>query len=478
MSDVIGLIKNKLRIVYKPMENINLRALIFLICQLISQGLGFILAPILTRLLIPADYGRATTYVTYLAVLSIFISIQSASTINNAKMDYTEEQFKEYLSSVIGMVLLIYLGFQSLFAIFVQPLSSILGYDPWLIILMPVVALGNYGISFVTMLYIREKRAFMFMIISLTNAIFSALLSLLFIVITSGDKAVAKIVGYSIPSIVVGLLVLVVYALRGRKLYQKAYYNYAFKLSIPFFMGSLSSFLNLQSDRLMLVKLSGLNAVGIYSFAVTMALPMMTLVNALNNSWLPRFFDLYKDQKYELLNKSSKNYQLTYTFLTLGFLLISPEIITLIASSKYYGAISMVPWLVVAYYFSFMGRFPVNFMVFHKKVKSVSLSTFLSAVFTILLNWFMIPMYGALGAAITCAVTNLFIWLLFEYFARHSGIDYQLYNYWYFLVGFVVVVIAAILSQWLLGVWLVRWSMALIVGLGLLRHIKKAKGLF
>jgi O-antigen/teichoic acid export membrane protein len=54
----------------------------------ILQGIGFITAPIFTRLLTPSDYGQVAVYSAWASLCSLLVGLQTYGSIENAKIKY------------------------------------------------------------------------------------------------------------------------------------------------------------------------------------------------------------------------------------------------------------------------------------------------------------------------------------------------------------------------------------------------------
>ena len=66
---------------------------------------------------------------------------------------------------------------------------------------------------------------------------------------------------------------------------------------------------------------------------------MFTIYTALNNSWVPFFFDDMKQGRREAVSRQSKNFLELFAVLSMGFVLLVPEVYRVYASPEYWPGI-------------------------------------------------------------------------------------------------------------------------------------------
>jgi len=105
----------------------------YLISNLAVKGLGVISLPVMTRLLLPSDYGQLNVFNSYNTIL---ISILTLNCYVALGRYYYEEQndFKEFFGTSIILVLSLLFIFFIFFIIFQKKLSSLLNLPTHLII--------------------------------------------------------------------------------------------------------------------------------------------------------------------------------------------------------------------------------------------------------------------------------------------------------------------------------------------------------
>ena len=91
----------------------------------ILQGINFLTLPLYTRVLTTRDFGITSLYTAWQAVVVIFLCLQTFSTIQNAKVSFEDEEYREYNSNIVvlsfvsfAFLLLLLWDFQNLWQSF------------------------------------------------------------------------------------------------------------------------------------------------------------------------------------------------------------------------------------------------------------------------------------------------------------------------------------------------------------------------
>ena len=203
------------------------------------------------------------------------------------------------------------------------------------------------------------------------------------------------------------------------------------KYSIPLIPHMLAGFLLSAIDRIFLEQLTDLSMVGIYSLAFNIALLIQMFTESVRLSYTP-FFNETAIKQGKKANPAFARYT-TYGFLlytAAGVLLIvfSKEFITLFAADAYLKAYTLLPVIVFTnvingLYFFFMR--PLMFLKTHTKF--VSAATILSAIINIILNYFLIIRFDMLGAAwATFAAVGIKVALVYYFAQKSYPIPYEI----------------------------------------------------
>jgi O-antigen/teichoic acid export membrane protein len=324
---------------------------------------------------------------------------------------------------------------------------------------------------------IQYKQAERSTLLSLVVSISSTGLAILFLFLTSKDRYIAKIYANAIPTILVGFVIICLVFVKGRKIYDKAYWNFCLTLTLPLILHGAGGLVLSQSDRVMLQRMSGESVAGIYSFTYSVALVIDILWASFNTTWVPFYYEYKRNNQKELILLRAKNYIAVFSVLTMGFMLLSPEVYRIMAPREYWPGISLIPLIALAYYFNFLYSFPVNYEFYNAKTKLISAGTICAAIINIVCNLLLIPAYAGAGAAIATLISFIFLFMFHEIIVRFiiKNYDYHLIMY---IKGLLPVIAASAIFYIAWDFWYVRWGIGAVLGVCLVRRIIINKAIF
>lgn len=189
------------------------------------------------------------------------------------------------------------------------------------------------------------------------------------------------------------------------------------RYALPFVLYSLTNWSLSASDRLILARFCSLDELGRYGLGYTLATGMNTIVlTGVNMAYAPLFLRRAKEQEDHpaLYARDLELYTVAVGYLTLGAMLLAPEVVRIIAPSRYQGAAPIMR--VVVFAFLMLGMYLMNSLplVLHRKSSSIALGSFLAALVNAGLNVALVPRYGI----ITAAWTTVIGYLVMALFAR------------------------------------------------------------
>lgn len=449
---------------------------------IILNGVNFFTVPIFTRLLGAENYGIISLYTTWVQILTIVMGIQTCGTISTARVHIDEKEHNAYYSSILLLSCLVSAGTTVLILLFLDPIASFLQFEKIVVLLIVVQSFGSYVISFASAKFIHHKQAHLNFLVSVAVTTLSIAISLVLImgIDRYEDRYWGRIIGYVIPNAGIGVILAILIFAKGKTGYVKKYWKYCLPLCLPLVLHSLSQIILAQSDKVMLQKLLADNAaVGIYSFVFNFVHIINVIYGALNNTWVPLYYDHMKNAELELIQKRSKNYIALYTVLTMGFMLLAPEVVKLFASAEFWSGTDLIPIMTLSFYMVFLYSFPVNYEFFYKKTRVIALGTCMAGLVNIVANFFMIPVWGITGASLATMLSYVMLFVFHHLMAKFA-VREAVYHYKLrlFLPGITAVLAAAALFYLLQDFWYLRWGIGVLLGGYLLVRLYKQKSIF
>lgn len=391
---------------------------LYILGGFLLQGINFLTLPIFTRLLSVEDFGMISIYNTWLSICSIFICFQSYGSIGNAKIIYSEDEFEEYTSNLVLLSTLIFIFWIIIYFIFNKKIAFLLKFSVNIILIMLIQSFFNTIIILKTTIYIYSQKAKEKLAISFINILLNILFSILFIEYMNQPAYVGRILGGAVPTILLGVYFSISIAKKKIPKFNKKHWKFCMSLTLPIVCHSLSNIVLGTSDRLMLEKFKGFYETGLYSLIYSFGIIISLIWGSLNSAWVPWYYENMRKKNHILIKNYSQNYLKVFTIICVVFLMLSPEILKIMAPKIYWTGLSFLPLIVGGYYFNFLYSFPVNYEFYSKKTKYIGLATTGAAIINVLLNLYFIPLYGERGAALTTLIAYICMFLFHEIITR------------------------------------------------------------
>lgn len=453
------------------MRNKNKIAIYNLVSTVIIQGLAFFSGPIFSNLLGTNNYGIATVYLTWVNISSTVFSLQAGSTIALARSNFSIEEQDQYQSSVLGLATSSYIGFSLLTLLFINLLHKLISVNSYMVILCLVHGWGSYCISFANQKFTYEFKAEKNLILSISISVLSIVASIVFICLFPVDTNYwGRIIGQASVYFLIGVFLFVYIFRYGRTFVNIDYWKFTLPIAIPTIFHLLANIVLNQTDKVMLQGMVSNSAAGIYGLALTFSTVLSTIWNALNNSWVPFYYEYTKTEQIDEMKKHAKNYIELFTIITLGFMLLSREVFRFYAASSFWEGEDFIVLFSLGYYFVFLYSFPVNYEFYMKRTGTIATGTILAAIINIVLNYCFIVKFGIIGAVVA-TITSHGLQFLFHYInARRIGKESFPFSMKDFFPGCITVLTVVLFCLLVKEYWFIRWIVA--VGLGAFLVIK------
>lgn len=437
----------------------NYIAFFNILSTIIVAGVSFFTIPIFTRMLDTDGYGVVSVYEAWVQIFVIFIGLKADGSVASASANLPEDeqdsyQFSALLLSFASFVLILVIGL-----IFLDSLSAILSMSPTLTVLLIVQSFGTYLVSFFNMRYIFAKEAKKNFLMSVGICVITTLLSIGLIELLSGEGMgpVGRAAGVCIPNLVLGLALVIQLKIRSRPRFRFSYLKFCLGLSIPLVFNGLSQQLLSQSGKIAVQQVYGDSFAGIFGIGVTIASLITYIYTALNNAFVPFMYDdLAGKNPEEVKQRHFNNYFKLFTYGSISFALMAPEILKVMSTEAYWSALDFLPVLIIGKYCVFLYSFPVNYEFFRMKTKWIAFGTILAALVNVVLCIVLVPSMGLAGAAFAQLAAYLGLFVFHLCIARFILGDRN-YHVGTFFIGLVAVTSACIAYYPLADFVLIRW---------------------
>ncbi len=195
--------------------------------------------------------------------------------------------------------------------------------------------------------------------------------------------------------------------------------------SVPLIAYSTGSWVNNAADRYIVLGLCGVAVNGVYGVAYKIPAILMVFQRIFAQAWQMSATKSYKDDKSdEFFTRMYRTYN---CFMVIGcavlIILVNP-IASFMFKKEFYEAWLYVPPLLISVIFGALTGFLGSICLAHKDSKSMGIATSTGAILNVVLNFALIPHFGAMGAAVaTAASYALMCALAYRFVSKYVNID-------------------------------------------------------
>lgn len=434
----------------------------YTISTVLVKAINVITMPIYTRLLSAHDYGIASTFSSWYSLMLIICSLDLEMSIGRAKQDYGSG-LRKYVGSLqvlSGIFSILLFGMCSLFLPLISSLTE-MNYS--LLIILAVYLLISPAVSFAQANYRYEYRYKENIAIMIFISVGTVIASLGLIYVISTDKYYGKVLGSVLPTAILGIF----YWIKGFKnkilTINVNHWKYALTISAPMIIHSLSLNVLATSDRVVITKLVGADATGIYTLAYQYALLINVVMSAVNQAWQPWFHDNYYVGNYTLIKNNTKKLTVLGCFIGVGCVSLAPEMISILGPEEYSAGVWAVPPIVLGVICQFLYTNYINIELHLKKTQYASCGTVLAAIINIVLNIIFVGRYGFVAAAYTTLFSYIIL-LIAHYCITRFLLGVNLYDNKFFVIILVCVIAICIVFMLLFEFFLIRLILMCLIG--------------
>lgn len=381
----------------------------FLICTVLQRSISIITTPIFTRLLTTEEYGKYSVFLSWMGILTCFVTMYIYSGIYPQAIVKFEEERSQYSSAMQGLTIALVTAWLCVYFILFNFWNKLFSLNTPQMLAMFVIMWANAIFGFWSAEQRVEYRYRKLVIVTLIEAVLQPALCVVLILISDNDKVTGLVWGIAIATFLSYVALLIRQLLKGKVFFSKKIWSYSLKLAIPLIPHYISTVLLNSSDRIMIQKLVGDGQAGIYNLAYTVSICGTLINQAMLQTLQPWIFQKIKADKYEEIKKVAYPALVVIAVVNLLVVLFTPELIRLFGPERYHDAIWVMPPIAMSVFFMFMYNLFSTFEFYYEKSSYVSAATVIGAALNIALNYVFIKQYDYYAAG----YTTLFCYIVF-----------------------------------------------------------------
>lgn len=414
--------------------------------------LGFISSPIITRLIDdPSQMGKFNMFITVanLALVIVLLGIDQS---------YVKYYYEEDLNSrgkllrrciKVPLSISIVIGFLILF--FNRSVSMyIVGQESLGVAVFTALHIAGLVINRFALLQIRMKQkaklySFLTVLAKMTYLMLVGVFYLRY-----NNNYMTLVLSIILSNIVVSIVAIVLERKEWFKFDKTAELKVTTKQLIvygfPLVFTMIITWLFQSIDKIFINHFCGYKEVGLYGSAMTIVGLLNTFQGAFTTFWVPVAYEHYNNSPEDkgFFIKINNIITVVMVFLAIG-LIAMKDIVVLLLGPNYREAVFIFPYLVFMPIMYTISETTVMGINFKGKTKKHILIASVAAIFNLVGNLFLVPIYGAKGAAISTGIAYIVFFCMRTYMSnKEYKVDYRLKS---FSISIVVVYILATYSS-------------------------------
>jgi len=389
---------------------------IYLGANILNAGIPFLLLPILTRVLTPADYGTVAMFGIVLSVLAAFtgLSVHGAVGVRYFQLEKTE--LAEYVGACIGILVISTSLIFLLVAANGTWLEGITGVpSDWILVAVVLSGLQFLGMIRLSLWQVSGEVK-KYGVFQITQSLLNAAVSLVLILMV-GMAWEGRVLGQSVAVTFFGVVALWWLLRDGLLLFRgnwRVHYRDALKFGVPLIPHVIGGLLIVAADRFIIVKLLDLTQAGIYTVALQVGQVISLVTSSFNAAYSPWFMGKLSKPSEVIRRNIVRGTYLYYVLVitcAVIFGVTAPMFLHLFVGESYRAAGELVIYIALGFAFGGCYYMVVGYVFFESKTGVLAFITFVSGLVNIPLMFILVEHNGVAGAGQAFVLTQAFSFL-------------------------------------------------------------------
>ena len=271
-------------------------AIVYLFATIFTRGLAIITTPIFTRIMTTDQVGMVNLYSSWYSMITVVSTLALTSGGFSIALREFEKERDQYVSSVLSLTSIVAIGVALLYFVAPSFWNNITGLPTHLMILLLIGLLVAPARDFWLSRQRFEYRYKLSGTMTTLSAVVASGLAVAAVLYANNVdfSDIASVRLFANYSIVYGVALIIWFSIfiKGRCFYSPKYWKFSLQLSLPLIGYSIASQILNVSDRLMISKMVGNSAVGVYSTLYTVSSLSLMVWTAINASFEPYLLSL------------------------------------------------------------------------------------------------------------------------------------------------------------------------------------------
>lgn len=409
---------------------------------------SLITTPIITNILSPDEYGKASLFITFCNIASLIVLAGMDQVYMRFYYEEGEDKHK-LLKNIFKNIAISFCIFLICLMILRNQVSKfILGYKSMyiiLILILNIITLVFMRIGFCSIRMQQKGKIYSYSQI-IGKIIYVVSILIFYYIYKNSYKTLVLTILFTNLCISIFLLYIDKVNIKNSIL-SKNDNNYNFKekikFGIPFVFSAVFIWIFKSSDTIIIKKYIGYEYVGIYSIAFSLIGIVNIIQSTFMNFWTPIANEAFENDNENTDFFISMNEMVSYLMLIIcSSIVLLKDIIHVILGKQYYQAVYILPFLIFIPLMSIVSETTVQGINFMKKSKYHIYISMSCAIINIVLNIILVNLLQLKGAAIATAISYcMYFYLRTKISMREYTVDFRLKKFYIAILFFLVFVL-------------------------------------
>lgn len=386
-------------------------AAIYLGANILNAGIPFLLLPILTRVLTPADYGTVAMFGIVLSVFGAFTGLSVHGAIGVRYFQLEKKELAEYVGTCVGILVISTTVLFLVVAVFGAWLAEVSGVPTdWL--LVAVVLSGFQFLCNIRLtLWQVSGEAKKYGAFQISQSLINAAVSLILILII-GMAWEGRVLGQSVAVMLFGIIALWWLLKDGLIQFPRNWrsnYRDALKFGVPLIPHVIGGLLIVAADRFIIVRLLDVAQAGIYMVALQVGQALGLITESFNKAYAPWLMKNLSKPTAALrltIVRGTYLYFVIVLMIATVFGLLAPLFLGFLVGESFRAAGELVIYIALGFAFGGCYFMVTNYIFFESKTKFLAYLTFFTGLVNIPLMFILVEKNGITGAGQAFMLTN------------------------------------------------------------------------
>lgn len=377
----------------------------YLGASVIASGTALLMTKYYTYIFSPSEFGILAMYLVMFKYVTTISGLTLDSSATRFYFDYRETRRDEYLSTIFWFITALALLVLVVGIVFMDFISSWIAPNSQTIYIVTLLTgIGAVYVSFLIRILYNEQKSSSVLKHTIFQTFINHFSSFVFISIFNlgiFGRMSGQGLGYFLNTFTLIKEFSSLNLFRLKVTFNKAMASETFMLALPTIIASVQTVVFVYLDRVFIKHYIGDSAVGIYTLGYLLGQGLSMVYEAISQAVLPKVYnDMNEnyDKARDELEHFSYKYYIGLVILTAAISFLSPWIVALFSNESYSDASSVMPYVMAGFMMGGFYKIPSLVLGYHKVVWFYPFLAFFSFGINALLNWWLIPIYGIVGA--------------------------------------------------------------------------------